>query len=89
MQKLELPQGSETLVQTIADDFARDHRVVAEEYARYGTPLPKEKEIEMLIRLADLQMAAEARLAETLRLTEEQKRRVLQGSGGLLRLKFE
>jgi hypothetical protein len=89
MKNLDLPSGSETLVETIADDYARDYRAVTEEYAAYGTPLPKEKEIEKLIRLADLQIAAENRLAETLPLTGEQRRRVLQGTGSLMQLEFE
>lgn len=89
-ERLGLPESARSAVDTVASEFTRDsQRLVLEYTQKYGMSMPRDRQIEMDLKLLDLQIAAEKRLAEVATLSEEQKLKALKGSGSMLKISYQ
>ncbi len=87
MQQWKLPEGSGTALEPLARQYAADHAALVRQYAaEYGSTLTRDREIELQLKLIELQIAAERRVAESLPLDAESLKRVQSGSGRALRI---
>lgn len=88
--RLGIPDSARSAVDTVASEYTRDCQRLTLEYAqKYGATLPRDRQIELDVKLLDLQIASEKRLAEVATLSEEQKQKALKGSGAALRISYQ
>ena len=79
--------GSRSTVGAIASDFVRGYSNLVNDYAaRYGATLPKDRELELGMKLLDLQIASEKKIADSVPVADDQKKKVLAGTGTVIKL---
>ncbi|MBI2933446.1 MAG: FecR domain-containing protein [Planctomycetes bacterium] len=84
METFKLSKEHAATVDIVAAEYVER---LAQVTARYEKDPTKEREAELRIKLLDLQIEAEKKLADSLPLDDEQKTRVLRGSGAAILLK--
>lgn len=85
MQAWKLPESQSAVLNAVAGDYARQVESIMR---TYGDALTPERALERHLKLLDAQRTAEARLAKDLTLTEEERQRVLKGSGSMLHIGY-
>ena len=85
--KFKLPADQRSTVETVAAQFMTQQAAIAQSYAgQYGTSLPRDAQFEMLVKTIDAQIAAEKQLAQSLNLDPELAKKVLKGSGSVIKV---
>ena len=74
-------------VEPVAADFAKQLSQLTQTYTQqYGATLPRDADFEYRLKALELQIAAEKKLGESLQLDADQLKKLLKGSGSVIKL---
>jgi len=83
MDKFKLPAAQQTTVETIAADFVQKQAALAQ---LYGSSPTRDAQFELLVKTIEIQIAAEKQLAQSLNLDPELAKKLLRGSGSVIKV---
>jgi hypothetical protein len=87
LDSFKLAADQRAAVEAVAGDFAARLAELNQSYvSRYGASVPRDADFEWRLKALDLQKTAEKQLVETLALDAEQSKKLLKGSGSVIKL---
>ncbi|HZL73179.1 MAG TPA: hypothetical protein VFC86_11995, partial [Planctomycetota bacterium] len=87
LESFKVPADQRATVDAVAADFTKQLSQLTQTYAQqYGATLPRDADFEYRLKALELQIAAEKKLAESLPVDAEQLKKLLKGSGSVIKL---
>jgi len=87
LESFKVPADQRATVDAVAADFTKQLSQLTQTYTQqYGATLPRDADFEYRLKALELQIAAEKKLAESLPLDAEQLKKLLKGSGSVIKL---
>lgn len=89
LKSFNLPEDQRTIVEAAAAEYVRRQAEIAQAVStQYGGLKSRDAEYDLLVKSIEAQVAVEKKLSETLHLDPEQAKKLLKGSGAVIRIPY-
>jgi hypothetical protein len=87
LDKFKLPPDQRSAVEAVAAEYVRQQAAIAQTFTnQYGTSLPRDAQFDLLVKTIEAQVAAEKQLASSMHLEPDVAKKLLRGSGSVIKV---